>query len=309
MDYKRRNLLKGLALAPIALGTQSLFSNTPSTSKLSTSSRVKYSVNAFTFNDMLRNGEMDFFDMMDFASDIGLDAVDLTCYYFEGYPKATIDSKMLFKLKKKALALGLDITWTGVRNNFVKPDETSRANDMQMIKDWLKVSSKLGAAVMRVFAGKGRYTGYSKDQVKEWMVAHFKECAKYAEETGVITALQHHNDFLYDADEVIDILKRVNSEWFGLILDIGSLRRGNPYEEIEKLAPFANYWFVKELVYVKGVSEPVNMKKIANILIKNNYKGYISFESLTEGDPKEIVTTMFNDFKTNYSQLKSTSKY
>jgi len=75
----------------------------------------------------------------------------------------------------------------------------------------------------------------------------------HAEETGVIAGMQHHNDFLYEADEVIDILKRVNSDWFGLILDIGSLRRGDPYKEIQKLAPYAI-----------------------------NYTGYISFESLTD---------------------------
>lgn len=46
--------------------------------------------------------------------------------------------------------------------------------------------------------------------------------------------MQHHNEFLYKADEVIKVLKRVNSEWFGLILDIGSVRRGDPYEEIKK---------------------------------------------------------------------------
>ena len=156
---------------------------------------------------------------------------------------------------------------------------------------------------MRIFAGNGKHEGYSRDEVKKWMVSDFQECAKYAEETGVIVAMQHHNDFLYEADEVIDILKRVDSEWFGLILDIGSLRIGDPYKEIQKLAPYANYWFIKELVYVKGIAEPVNMKKIARILKDANYTDYISFESLTDGDPKQIVTSMFNDFRTEYEKL------
>ncbi|WP_136480806.1 sugar phosphate isomerase/epimerase family protein [Cognatitamlana onchidii] len=282
----------------MALGAQHIVANT-FINPVQKSSRVQYSVNAFTFNEQLKNGEMSFFDMMDFASNLGLNAVDLTGYYFSGYPNIP-DNKTLFALKKKALELGLNISWTGVRNNFVSPDTAARNADITMIKDWLQVSSKLGASIMRIFAGKGAYKGYTKDQVKTWMVADFKTCAKYAEDTGVIAAMQHHNDFLYHADEVIDILKRVDSEWFGLVLDTGSLRQGDPYAEIKKLAPYANYWFIKELVYVNGVPEPVNMTKIASILKEVNYKGYISFESLTEGDPKEIVSTMFQDFKTAY---------
>lgn len=298
---KRRNLLRNLALAPVVLGAPSCFAR-PAT-KTNSSTRLQYSINAYTFNDLLRSGEMTFPDMMEFAANLGLNAVDLTGYYFPDYPNIP-DDKTLFQLKKKALALGLNISWTGVRNNFVKPDKASRAADVEMIKNWLTVSSKLGASIMRIFAGKGKYKGHSKDEVKKWMVSDFKECAKYAEETGVIAGMQHHNDFLYEAEEVIDILERVDSEWFGLILDIGSLRRSDdPYKEIKKLAPYANYWFIKELVYVNGVAEPVNMKKIASILKEANFRGYISFESLTEGDPKQIVTAMFEDFRAEYEKL------
>jgi sugar phosphate isomerase/epimerase len=299
MDKKRRNLVRSLAIAPVLFGSGGL-STSPLIKSLATS-RLQYSVNAFTFNDLLRSGEMTFFDMMDFASSLGLNAVDLTGYYFADYPKIP-DDKTLFQLKKKALQLGLNISWTGVRNNFVNPDKTSRESDIELIKNWLQVSSKLGASIMRIFAGKGKYEGYTKEEVKTWMVSDFQACAKYAEETGVIVAMQHHNDFLYNADEVIDIFKRVESEWFGLILDIGSLRQGDPYKEIEKLAPYATYWFIKELVYVDGIAEPVDMKKIATILKDVNYTGYISFESLTEGDPKQIVTSMFNDFRAAYEK-------
>ena len=299
MDKKRRNVLRNLALAPILLGSRSAFSS-PSMETF-VPSRLQYSVNAYTFNSLLRSGEMTFFDMMEFASTLGLDAVDLTGYYFAGYPKVP-DDKTLFQLKKKALQLGLNITWTGVRNNFVNPDKTARESDIELIKNWLQVSSKLGASIMRIFVGKGKHEGYSRDEVKKWIVSDFQACAKYAEEMGVMVGMQHHNDFLYEADEVIDMLKRVDSEWFGLILDIGSLRRGDPYEEIKKLAPYANYWFIKELVYVDGMAQPVNMKKIAAILKDVNYRGYISFESLTDGDPKQIVTSMFNDFRAAYGK-------
>ena len=80
MDKKRRNLLGSLALVPIAIGSRSLFAS-PFIKTLAPS-RLQYSVNAFSFNSLLRSGEMTFFDMMDFASALGLNAVDLTGYYF-----------------------------------------------------------------------------------------------------------------------------------------------------------------------------------------------------------------------------------
>jgi sugar phosphate isomerase/epimerase len=303
MDKKRRGILKSLAITPLLLSSGSVLSNSLLENSLSatkTTAKVKFSVNAYTFNDLLRSGKMNFYDMMEFAADLGLDAVDLTGYYFSTYPNIPYN-ETLFQHKKRALELGLNITWTGVRNSFITPNKASRTSDIKLIKEWLEVSSKLGASIMRVFPGFGKHKGATKDEVKAWMVADFKECAQYAEQTGVLLGMQHHNEFLYKADEVLDILQRVDSEWFGLILDVGSLRRGNPYEEISKLAPYANYWFLKELVYVDGVPEQVNMKKIAAIIKESNYKGYISFESLTEGNPKEIVTRMFNDFKNAYN--------
>ncbi len=299
---KRRTLLRSLAFSPILFSSRNL----PASPLIKPTNpcRLQYSINAYSFNSLLRRGEMTFLDMMEFAAALGLNAVDLTGYYFPGYPEIP-DDKTLFPLKKKALELGLNITWTGVRNNFVNPEKTSRESDIELIKNWLQVSSKLGASIMRIYAGNGKHEGYSREEVKKWMVSDFQECAKYAQETGVIAALQHHNNFFYEADEIIDILKRVDSEWFGLILDIGSLRRGDPYKEIQKLAPYSNYWFIKELVYTDGIAEPVNMKKIAEILKDINYTGYISFESLTDGDPKRIVTSMFHDFRSEYDKLRT----
>ena len=69
------------------------------------------------------------------------------------------------------------------------------------------------------------------------MVPLFQECAEYARRHGVVVALQNHNDFLKTADETIRVLTAVNSDCFGLMLDIGSLRQSDPYAEIEKLLP------------------------------------------------------------------------
>lgn len=294
MNTGRRKLLKGFGLLPFALGTNSI---NLKAQHLAVRRRIRYSVNAYSFNTMFRNGQMTFFDMMDFAADIGLDAVDLTGYYFSTYPEVPADAE-LFHLKRKALKLGLDISWTGIRNDFVNPDALARKADSLLIKNWLTASAKLGAPIMRIFAGTHKHEGFTREAVKEWMVEEFKTCAKYGAETGVLPALQHHNDFLFTSEEIIDILQRVNSDWFGLILDVGSLRKYDPYAEISKLLPFADYIFIKEFVYINGQATPIDMSKMAAILHESDYSGYISFESLSQTkDPREIVKTMYRNFK------------
>ena len=301
MDKTRRAFLQNLALASFFLSASKLtaFNKVKPVSK---KIRLQYSINAYSFNAMLRSGEMTFFDMMEFAADIGMDAVDLTGYYFSTYPQIP-SNKELFSLKRKALDLGLDVAWTGVRNSFVNPNVESRNADKELIKNWLEVSSKLGAKIMRVFTGNENYDGFTKDEVKDWLVSEYKICAKYGEENGVIIGLQNHDEFLFSSEEIIDILNRVGSDWFGLILDCGSLPTANPYEDIEKLAPYANYWFIKEHVKTNGIKTPADLSKIAAIVKNQNYQGYVSFESLSEGNPKDIISDMFTTFKNAYESF------
>lgn len=291
---KRRQALGGLIATPALVSIGVRFP------REEVQKRVQFSVNAFSFNELLRSGKMNFDDMMEYAADIGLNAVDLTGYYFNSYPQIPPDTE-LFRLKRKALTLGLNISWTGVRNNFCQPDPALRNQDLELINKWLRVSSKLGAAIMRIFAGRGEHPGHSRKEVKEWMAADLKHCASLAEKAGVIAGLQHHNDFLFKADEVIEMLEMVDSKWLGLILDCGSLDDPDPYAEIAKLAPYADYWFVKEHVMQFGKRVPVDMQKITNIVKQQNYQGYISLESLSEGDPREIVQEMLLSFKQAYN--------
>lgn len=302
MKTNRRDAIRKLAMAPALLSVPALWSTTAIEKTESTSQRLQYSVNAYSFNDEFRSGQMNLFDMLEFAADIGLNAVDLTAYYFSSYPKLP-EKAEIFALKKQALELGLNISWTGVRNNFVTADIEVRKKDLNMIKEWLDISSIIGASILRIFTGRNHPKGYTKEQVKTWLVNAYKECAQHGEDVGVIAALQNHNEFLFTADEVIDIIKRVNSEWFGLILDISGLRTTNdPYTEAEKLAPYANYWFIKEHVYHNQVKTPTNMMKMAAMIKRHNYRGYVSFESLSDGNPKTIIKNMLAEFKKEYNK-------
>jgi len=82
----------------------------------------------------------------------------------------------------------------------------------------------------------------------------------------------------------IRVIQAVDSEWFCCILDIGSLRSGDPYSEIEKLLPYAVSWQIKEEVGRNGKPEPVDLARIKALIDAYGYRGYVPFEALGPGD-------------------------
>src|SRR6202163_546856 len=129
--------------------------------------KLKLALNAYSFDKPLRAGSMTLVDVVDFCAQHRVDALDATGYYFPGYPKVPPDD-YIYNLKKTAFLNGVQISGTGVRNDFSVPDTAARNSDVRMVKDWIEVAGKLGAPVIRVFSGRTRPEGHTFDQVLEW---------------------------------------------------------------------------------------------------------------------------------------------
>jgi sugar phosphate isomerase/epimerase len=258
--------------------------------------KLKLALNAYSFDKPLMAHTMTLDDVVHFCAQQRVDALDATGYYFPGYPKAPTD-EYIYALKRTAFLNGVQLSGTGVRNDFAVPDASARTRDIQMVKDWIEVASKLGAPVIRVFSGRARPEGYTFDQALEWMIPAFQECAEYGRQHGVILGLQQHNDFLKTADETIRVIEAVKSPWFGDILDIGSLRTNDPYQEIEKLVPYAVSWQIKEKVGYGTREENTDLKQIKSIIDKVGYRGVLPFEALGTGDPRERVAAFLQQIR------------
>jgi len=261
--------------------------------------KLKLGLNAYSFNSSLQSGAMTLADTVAFCAENGVDALDATGYYFPGYPNVPPD-EYVYRLKRTAFVNGITISGTGVRNNFAIADGAARKRDVQMVKNWIVVASKLGAPVIRVFSGPERPVGYTFDQAVKWMVDDFRECAAFGREHGVVVGLQQHNDFLKTAAETIRVIEAVDSEWFGCILDIGSLRSADPYVEIESLLPYAVSWQIKEEVGRNGKSEPVNLSKVKALIDAHGYRGYVPFEALGPGDARPRVKAFLAKIRTAF---------
>ncbi len=259
-------------------------------------SHVKLALNAYSFNKPLMNGSMKLAEVIDFCAENDLEGVDLTGYYFPGYPKVPAD-EFIFGIKRHAWMNGVTIGGTGVRNDFALPVAAERAEQIRLVKDWIDVAGKLGGNMVRVFAGKVLPKGYTFDQVLEWMVPAFEDCSAYAAKKGILLGLQHHDDFLKTAAETIRLTEAVKSDWFTVILDVGSLRQGDPYAEIEKLLPYASNWQVKEHVWYGTRKVEIDLPRLRKIVDKIGYRGFMPIEALGEGDPKEIVKTFLGSVR------------
>jgi sugar phosphate isomerase/epimerase len=256
--------------------------------------RLKTSLNAYSFDTSLRDGSMNLELLLDFCAGQGFDGVDLTGYYFPGYPAVPGD-EYIYRIKRKAFLLGLDISGTGVRNDFTYTDGEKRKEDVTLVKNWIVSAAKLGAPVIRIFAGKQDTAGYTWEQVADWMVKDMTECVTFGKEHGVLVAVQNHNDFIKSADQALTILKMVDSPWFGLILDTGSFRTGDPYAEIAIAAPFAVNWQVKENIFVAGEQVRTDLRRIVKIVRASGYRGYLPIETLGPGDPKVKVPALLEE--------------
>ncbi len=251
-------------------------------------SYLKISLQAYAFNKLLndyakgRGTGMSLYDLMDFCAENNFDAVDLTGYYFPGYPDTVPSDDFIYSIKYRAFELGLDISGTGVRNDFANPDPEKRAKDVKLVKNWVDVAVKLGAPVVRIFSG-NIPAGYENrwDEIAIYMAASIRECVDYAKARGVLIAVQNHGDFLKTADETIKLIQLVDSDWFGVIVDTGYFLTDDPYENITKVMPWAVNFLLKESPLPKGSPVKIDLKRIMKILNESGYRGYVPLETLS----------------------------
>lgn len=268
---------------------------------------IKLALNAFSFNDLLlakATPEKPAFtlpDLLDWCALQNIEAIDVTGYYFPGYPDVPSD-EYIYALKKKAFQLGIEISGTGIRNNFASPDPAVRKADVELAKKWIIVASKLGAPVIRLFAG-AIPVGYENkwDEVAGWMVECFKECAAYGEQHGVMIGIQNHGDMLQTAEQCFKVYKAVNSKWAGIILDTGNFKVKDPYTDIETIIPYTANWQVKTSVFGNASTVRMDVNRLMNIIKKSGYRGYLPVETLkmkdTPYDPFMLVPAFMKELK------------
>ncbi len=299
---------------------------------------MKVGLNAFSFarqlNNVIKNRGpgMTLFELLDYCVDPAhrFEAIDITGYYFPNYSasEATVPpDKFVDELKRRASDLGLAISGTGVGNSFTGVpfdraakegaafstdeggDKAAIEKDIERIKAWIEVAARLGAPVLRVFAGlepsylmKQNIAPNAPDReekakkLKSWRAATFKRMvddlgtvSEHGKRFGVIVGIQNHGDFLKTADETIELLAAVNSKWIGVIVDTGYFLTPDPYVDVQKVMPYAVNFQIKEFIrvspseYMTPEFRPIDLNRLFKIVRRSGYRGYLPIETVSAG--------------------------
>jgi len=125
----RRFFTRSLAVVGIGSVALPVMGNFTKTGKTSVGQKagdgLKISLNAFSFDKPLKAGTLTISGMLDYCARVGFEGVDLTGYYFPGYPVVPSD-EFIYEVKKKAFKLGMGISGTGVKNDFTGIAESQR---------------------------------------------------------------------------------------------------------------------------------------------------------------------------------------
>lgn len=294
-SVSRRRFLAASAALPVGLAA-ALSLGAAAPAQRAGGPRLKLSLNAFSFLELLNANAkdpaqgVDLFRVCDFCAEHGFDGVDVTGYFFPGYPGVPTDD-YIFRLKRHAFDLGLGISGTGVRNDFTTADAAVRAEGVQRVKNWIEVAAKLGAPCVRAFAdSQPPFRSWSqasgnapRETVEGWLATALQECAEHGKKFGVIVAVQNHGDFISTGPEHLSLHRRVNHAWCAPLVDTGKYLTADPYADIALVAPFAVNWQVKETLQSTMTSPRIDLPRLLAIIRQSGYRGYLPIETLRMG--------------------------
>ena len=234
---------------------------------------------------------MDMFKFIDFCADHGCDGTELTSYFF----RHNVTRDYLIALRRHAFLRGVEISGTAVGNNFSLPKGDARDAQIAYVKKWIDHAAVLGAPHIRVFAGR-ETKDVERAEADKWAIAGLRECCDYAGKRGIFLGIENH-DSIGDSKTLINFLKAVDHPWFGVNLDSGNFRTANPYEDFAASAPYAVNVQLKVELKVAGKKEEADLKRMADILRKANYQGYVVLEYEAAEDPYVAIPPLLRKLR------------
>jgi sugar phosphate isomerase/epimerase len=308
-DITRRNFLKltgaGLSLAGLGFGQERL-AHAIEPINHSGPSKMRLSLLAYSFRDYFKEAsyprktqvepakQIDMFQFVNYCADQGWEGAELTSYYF---PKDVTDDT-LRQVRDLAAKRGVTISGTSVGNTFTHPRGEKRDENIALAKLWIDHAVVLGAPFVRCFAG-SLPKGMSEGEARKNCIEAFEECCAYAAGKRVFLAMENHGGIVAGPDGVLEIVRAIQSPWFGLNLDTGNFHTEDPYADMVKCAPYAINIHLKAEIKPKDAKQgtPSDFPRIARILRDANYQGFVGLEFETKEDPYVAVPRLHQQIK------------
>jgi sugar phosphate isomerase/epimerase len=212
----------------------------------------------------------------------------------------------LQRLKRRAFIHGLHLCGFSTHQGFLSPDAAVRQKNVDHTIHCIELAYQMGIPTMRVNTGtwgtskdfdelmKNRgieppVKGYTDEDGYGWVIDGLSKCLKTAQKCGVLLCLENHWGLGRTPEGVLRIVEAIHSPWLEVLMDTGNFLE-DPYDRLEKLAPHTK--FVQAKTYYGGglwYTLDLDYHRIAALLHKHHYAGYISLEFEGKEDPRTAV--------------------
>jgi sugar phosphate isomerase/epimerase len=223
-------------------------------------------------------------DFLKRAKRHGVDGVSLeSCFIPSFAPDA------LRALRDRLDACGFERVWA-----WGHPDGLRSGEDRNAERDLIAHighAKAVGADTMRIVGGNRRTRPDSWVRHLRQLRGALRRVIPAAEDAGVTLAIENHIDLL--ADEMVELIRAVDSPYLGVTLDTGNNLRlfEDPVEVCRKLAPYARATHIKDIDVWRGDPKEfsfwpsvavgdgiVDLKAVVGFLKRARYRGLMCVE-------------------------------
>lgn len=301
----RRWILKGV-LAMTGLSASRWLTSVPVSAiepfDRPTPGKLRLSMAAYSIRDLLKQKDSgwDLFRFVDYCHELGLDGAELTSYYFP----ENVDEAYLTRLRLHCHRRGISISGGAIANDFCQSDPGKLAADIEHTKRWIDRYAVLGAPVIRIFAG-GQPNGEKWPATLRRCTDAIGEVAQYASMRGIYLGLENHGGVTSTASQMLEIVRNVNGDGFGVNLDSGNFRStSDPYSELEQIAPYAVNAQLKVEMFSGGKKEWTDIQRVLRILANSGYSGFVALEYEASDPPLEAIPQWVAKLQTSLKELQ-----
>jgi sugar phosphate isomerase/epimerase len=227
----------------------------------------------------------------------GISAVELCQMHFTtydfGFAFPVQESYFLDDIRNTAKKDGIKIVNVPVDvGNISQADEAGRTFDLTVVKTWMAAAKRIGSQAVRI----NTESVITREQATRVEVSlsktrdSFRSLAGYAEELDIQLLLENHGGLSSDPENIIEVVKGVGSDHFGVCADFGNFPDDVRVEGLKKLVPYTKLVHAKTYDFDENdeVAE-YNFGDCLRIFQDAGYSGYISVEFEGEGDQWEGV--------------------
>ena len=213
---------------------------------------MKIAVSSYSYSQ-LKNSD---FERIDLAKQMGFEGIE----FAEINPGDRDKAEYAKELKAYADKVGVEISNYAIGADFINKDVD---DEIERLKKEVDIAEILGVKTMRHDASGGpECERFSKTGFEKYLPVLVKGCkavTEYAKTKGIKTSVENHGFYCQQSDRVEALMKAVDDENFGWLVDIGNFLCAdeNPLDAVKVGVNYMIYAHVKDFYFAdKSVETP-----------------------------------------------------